>query len=115
MQKRDIEKHLVTRYEKATPSELIRAELRRLTEAPDRSIDLGMSEDEAGNLSETLQAQKLASKNKVYEWGREHGIARNDGESELLYLLRIRQARIQTKEQSESSEPLKNEDQESLF
>ncbi|MEI7690196.1 MAG: hypothetical protein WCI63_01015 [bacterium] len=115
MQIREIEKHLGTRYEDATPSELIGAEIRRLVEAPDRSIDLGISEDEAANLSKALEAQKSKSNDKIYDWGSEHGIVRTEGESDLSYLLRIHLARTKADKQGESSESIKNEDQESLF
>jgi len=114
-QKKQIEKLLDKRYEDTQPSELIEAELCRLADVPDRSIGLAISEDEAANLSETLQAQKLASRNKIYEWGREHGISRNDEETDLIYLLRILQTRIKTKKQGESPGSLENEDQENLF
>lgn len=115
MQRTDLKKHLDTSYEDATPSELIRAELSRLREGPDKSVDLEITEDTAAKLPETLADQKLESKNKIYEWGRTHGIVPIEGESELLYMLRIYQAKTQTIKKSDKSELSTDDSQESLF
>jgi|GEM_PF-2647358 len=115
IQKRKLEEMLGKRYEDASPDELIKAELSRLREGPDKSVDLGMTEDTAAKLPETLADQKLESKNKIYEWGRTHGIVPIEGESELLYMLRIYQAKTQTIKKSDKSELSTDDSQESLF
>ncbi len=113
--KREIEKLLVGSIEDTTSSELVKAELGRLRDAPDRGVDLEMSEDEAANITKTLQDKKSESRNEIYEWGKSHGIPREDGESDLSYLLKIYRARTIVTNQRKKPGVSSSEDQERLF
>lgn len=113
--KREIEKRLGKKFEVATSTELIKAEIKRLVEEPDGSIDLKISEDEAARLSHILQDKKSESRKKIYEWGEKHGIIQEDNESDLSYLLRVWQAKSKVKNQKGNLKKSTSEDQESLF
>ena len=113
--KREIEKSLKGKIEEASSSELVEAELRRLRDTPNRGVSLEVPDDEAANITRTLQDKKTESRNEIYEWGESHGIHREDEDSDLSYLLRIYQARTPVTKQRQNPEVSSNDDQEKLF